>query len=806
MRYFNYFFRSLDRGDLILQVFLANTGEDIYLEGVKPCATVGELYELIRARTGIHPSRQRLFIGGEEMSVGSNLLDYFPTSHAAQAQVVCPLVLRCHVPLLISSLTSPGPMLAEVEVRPRNDEPVLLVKRRIRDKFRVEMNNQRLHVHPAEMTSLFLRQPLDDARLLSAYLSPNAAGNFLELVVVDGKEETSFNESNKQIYVRIPQTVMNSSKFTDTENLRFSKVLRGKISEGTPEHQGPPVSLKTEKLPPPPPPQTPESEINRTNQASPGDLDVVPAVDPVMELWWVTLVLQIDGIIKRDPKVEDIAKILAQKLRETPSLLVGLSNLRLALSDDADMTSDDVSGDKLTLKYCDVKMSKGGKELSKDKHVYNDFLMKREEMLLFISLQKIEENLNMLPDYFFKFNRNIESFRRSVSTIKPLHPLQGYDDVQVLYTSPSDPLTMRWNIEPISVLDCGASPRVVLELTGLSYSRNYGSWDIPEHRKTYVELILEGSFQVGDLGYNALLDRESFDGLENLDHNLQMLATKNCGNMKDREEYSRNIVYYVQDSMEVMIYGPLSVKSLLKPSPFSQSKPFGTSTDQFIKGRKKLFEIGQEIRQGEFRNPPMPRPAPFYMRANERNALKTTTASSELIPSWEDRRQLSKNVIGQWCLSRECVSDVTVGNNESNARIFSTKVVRGVEKDGRAFCKITYKRRIPVQSDTATIFPRSYLVDSFRNTLDFRIQTQFHISQLIDDKVDLPDTTDFKFEFRHWVSRVEHHAHSPDHCIQFESPSSELETNFKVSLANQRWRKLTGQDPGPTMELQKVSS
>ena len=769
----------MDRGELIVRIRLAHIGEELYLEGVKPCTTVAELYNLIQTQNGIHSSRQRLYIGGDEMEENKSLLDYFSTSHDAQ---ICTLVLRCFIPLLLSTLNCPGPMLAEIEVSPRNDEPIITVKRRIRDKFRIEIANQRIHVHPSEMTTFTLRRPLDDARLLSAYLSPGCGGNFLELVVVNKPEQTRYNETNKEIYVRLPRNVVNSSKFIEANKLQFSSHIQCRSSIYSPEHPDP-TNLKAENLPPPPPPQTPETALATSGAPSPDSHLNDPERN--MQPWWVMLPIQIDKIIKRDPKFEDILKIFAQSIQ----------------------LDEDISSKKsrLCLKYCNAKISYGGKQLNKDEFIYKDLLMRREEMLLYVASPGLEGNLNKLPAYFFGLNENVSTDAKpSVPYLCPIEPLSSYDDHGILYTTPSDPFYLSWAIDSGGVTDCGATPQVVLELTGLSYSRKYGSWDIPEHFKTYVELVLEGSFEVGDHGYKALLGQESSKGFENLDHDREMLAVRNISN--DHEEYAKKIVYYVQDAMEIIIYGPFNISSLLNSGSLGRSKPFGSSTKEFVNERQKIFDFQQEIRRGEFKNPPMPRPAPFYKRIDDRHLHKTTPLSNDITQSWEGRRQLSKNVIGQWCLSRERISDVTVGSNQSSARVFASRCTRGVAKDGRAFCKINYERRIPVKSTVDTIFPRSQLIDCFRNSLDFRIQTQFYISHLADDPADMGDTADFKIEFRHWVTRIDHELYSPDDCAQYESPNVGMDVGFKVGLANRKWLESSGLEQLPTIELQKVSS
>ena len=782
---------------MIIQVLFADTGENIFLEGVKPHTTVREINELVRDQTGVHPSRQRLFIGGEEMEKHRSLLEYFRTSHDAQVDVVCTLTLRCFLPLLLSTLRCPGPMLAEVEVRPHNDEPVLNLKRRIRDKFRIEIQNQRLHVHPCEMTSFFLRRPLDDVRLLSTYLSPNKGGNFLELVVVDDIDRTSFNFFRKEIYIRFPKRIINATKFNDSSQLRFSQAFLCQSQADSKIEQPEQESQVTVDLPPPPPPQTPESDVGKEALAgviaTPNDLEMVSLCEPVVEPWWVTFPLAIDNIIKRDPKVDDIIKVLIKTFKEKFSLL-------RELLPNLNSNANTIDFSKLLLKYCDGKLSKGGKQLQDDQYIYQDLLMRREDMLLFVAQQGVTSNLFSIPAIFYGSTHQSER-TPTVAPLCPMEPLESYGDQEVRFTTPPEPVMKSWCITPSNVIDCGAEPSITYELTGLSYVRRYGSWDIPEHQKTYVEVIMEGSFTVGDAGYKALLEYDSINGFETLDHNQELLMQRK--NSHDHEEYAHKIVYYVHDAMEVIIYGPYDMSSLLKKSYIT--KPFGTSTKEFVKDRQKLFEINKEIRKGELKNPPMPRPAPFYMRVDERFVQQSTPLSSEeIVPSWENRRNLSKNVIGQWCLSRERVSDVTVGEPCASARVFATQCTRGVAKDGRLFIKVNYGRRFPVRSTIDTIFPRSQHVDTFRNAFNFRIQAQFYKSHLISEKLDLQDTADFKIEARHWITRVEHATHTPDICIQFESPKSCLDSTFKVKLANKEWQNANKFQSVPTKELQKV--
>ena len=754
---------------------------------MKPCLTVPELYELIQKETGIHRTRQRLFLGGEEMDDSKNLLDYFTTAHNAH---LCTLTLHCFIPLLLSTFNCPGPMLVEIEVRPRNDEPVVAIKRRIRDKFRIAIRNQRLHVHPSEMTTFTLRQPLDNARLLSAYLSPGSSANFLELVVVNEPEQTCYNTSGRDIYIRIPRSVINTTKFAKCDNLQFSSSLNCKFSSSSPVPTDP-VHLDSDGLPPPPPPQTPETARVQSAASTP-DFHLTSVIEANTQPWWITFAINIDSIIKRDPKLEDILKILKQSLRDNFRAETNSSN------------SSNFNDSHLNLKYCKVKFSGGGKQLPNEKRIYKNLLVRREEMLLFVASPGLEENLDEIPNCLDDLDQKRNAVEPSVPQIRPMEPLESYDDYRIIYTIPSDPFHLSWTIGPTGAGDYGAAPLVKLELTGLSYSRKYGSWDIPEHCKTYVELILEGSFNVQDRGYAAMLDRRSANGLENLDHDCAMLSAKR-GREEHEEGYSKKIVYYIQDAMEITIYAPHSTPPFRKGAASDRSKPFGSSTNEFIKERQKMFNVQQEMRRGEFKNPPMPRPAPFYKRIDDRLVNKTTLLADEITQSWKGRRQLSKNPIGQWCLSRERVSDVTVGRNQSTARIFACSCTRGSAKDGRDFCKIKYERRIPIASSADTIFPRSPLVDCVRNSLDFRIQTQFHISKLIEDQVELGDSADFKIEFRHWVTRIDHQLFTPDSSMQFESPSSCMDINFKISLANQKWMKSMGLDDLPANELQTMS-
>ena len=781
---------------------LANTGEDFYLKGIKPSTTILELQKAIQNESGIHQSRQRLFIGGEEMIQTSCLLDYFPTAYHAQSHELTTLVLRCFVPILLSTLHCPGPILSEIETRPRNDEPIINVKRRIRDKFRIEIANQRLHVHPSEMSSRFLRRPLDDTRLLSSYLSPGRGGNFLELIFVERKDQTCFNAMEKELYFRVPCDVINTRDSAPKRFLQYSTVLHYNPDTNADNAEKIRDNTPADNLPPPPPPQTPESDLNGDDASGiTTPFDTSHSARPRFEPWWVTLPISIEEIIKRDPKVEDILKEISKVLNDKDL------SLKIVLDPDFKNTNEKKNFTNFSLTYGDMKLSRGGKCFNKKDFIYKDLLMRREEMLMIIQTKSIPITLNSIPVSFYGSCNN--STKPVVPALSPIEPLESYDDKQVLFTSPPDPIKLRWAITPTSVIDCGARPEVDLELTGLSYTRKYGSWDIPKHEKTFVEIDVEGSFCVRDLGYAALVELDSDKEFRNLEHNEEILKKRNI--KTDFENQKNKIVYYVQDKMEVVIYGPLNPTSLRTSIPVSLNKPFGSSAKRFVSERKKIFDFHQEVRKGELKNPPMPKPAPFYMRFDERYVKKTSEILNAIDPSWKDQRQLSKNVIGQWCLSRERVSDVAVSPSQddtsiTSSKLYSTQCNRGVFKDGRLFVKVQYERRIPITSSPNVIFPKSQHLDSVRNSFDFRIQAQFQISQLLEDKIDIGDKVDVKIAVRHWVSRVEHFAYMPDKCLQFESPSKGMDTTFKVHLANENWLKTIGEKSFPILELQKLSN
>nr|XP_026694761.1 uncharacterized protein LOC113475174 [Ciona intestinalis]XP_026694763.1 uncharacterized protein LOC113475174 [Ciona intestinalis] len=751
---------QLKKNGVSISVAMGDTRESAVLDGICSHDKISNLIAMIYKKTGIHPSRQRLFAGGERMNTVAVLGKYFPTLSQVGN---CRLELRCFIPLLISAQSCPGPMLTEIEVRPRNDELIIGIKRKIRDKFRIEIPQQRLHLHPAEMTTLSRRQELDNTRLLSCYLSPAEDGNFLEVL------PHLPTPNSREIFIRIPMCITNAIEMEPTE-LKFPQQF----------HNSSAVSKEFLEINiPPPPPQTPEDDLFKE--------DLSPQQpDEDKEDWWLTIPLNLDDVIKRDPTADDVIK-------------------RDPTADDVikrDPTADDVIkclnrqvekvmgsfGRIDSLKFATAKVALGGMELSGC--MLGDSQVRSHEMLIYVDDVNLDVKMNKLPRWFRGKRGN-----PSAHPITPLYPLSSYREPGLRFTTPPNPIIMTWVIPPCAPLDLGANPGIFLEFTGVSYGRRYGSWDIPQHEKTYVDVTVEGTIDVCDVGLRSTI-LNSAHGESRLDYDVEVITNDIT------EVDSPRGFFYVHDVTEVTLLGPVNktqVEARRNVPPYLPPTTWGSE-------RRRKSEINNQLRVGRYGNPILPQPAPIRIRGDVSHL--TSSEVDSVTSSHYCRRQFSETVPGQWYVSREKVDDVTTvgvetsgGKNLGNA--FSTLCKRGTTIDGRPYVTVTYIRRCEVTSQQSIITPCTNFVDSFRKSLDFRIQTQFYNCSLLDSEATIPEAESFSLRVQQKVTRVEYAEHTPDVVTQFTSPTLGMEKIIGVNLPTARWRNANNIPDEPTSDLNK---
>ncbi|XP_078491294.1 uncharacterized protein LOC113475174 [Ciona intestinalis] len=732
---------KLQKNGVSITVAMGDTRESVVLDGIRSHDKISDLIAMIYKKTGIHPSRQRLFAGGERMNIVAVLGKYFPTLSQVGN---CWLELRCFIPLLISAQSCPGPMLTEVEVKPRNDEPVIGIKRKIRDKFRIEVPQQRLYLHPAEMTTLSRRQELGNTRLLSCYLSPAEDGNFLEVL------PHFLTPNSREIFIRIPMCITNAIEMEPTE-LKFPQQF----------HNSSVVSKEFLDVNiPPPPPQTPEDDLFKEDPPP-------QQPDEDKEDWWLTIPLNLDNVIKRDPTADDVIKCLN---RQVEKFMRSFGRIDC-------------------LKFATAKVALGGMELSGC--MLGDSQVRSHEMLIYVDDVNLDVKMNKLPRWFRGKRGN-----PSAHPITPLYPLSSYRDPGLRFTTPPNPIIMTWVIPPCAPLDLGASPGISLEFTGVSYGRRYGSWDIPQHEKTYVDVTVEGTIDVCDVGLQSMILKSAHGEESRLDYDVEVLV-----NDVTEVDSSRGF-FYVHDVTEVTLLGPVNktqVGARRNVPPYLPPTTWGSE-------RRRKSEIDNQLRMGRYGNPILPQPAPIRIRGDVSHLTSSEVGS--VTSSYDCRRQFSETVPGQWYVSREKVDDVTTigveisgGKNLGNA--FSTSCKRGTTIDGRPYVTVAYTRRCEVTSQQSIITPCTNFVDSFRKSLDFRIQTQFYNCSLLDSEVNIPETESFSVRVQQKVTRVEYAEHTPDVVTQFTSPTLGMEKTIDVNLPTARWRNANNIPDEPTSDLNK---
>jgi len=763
-----------------LRIKLGSSHDYLNLRGVKSSATVHDIKRLVFDITGVYAGRQRLYLGGEEMPEDQTLMQLFPMSSGLRGGDGCVLQLRCYAPLLISSAQSPGPMLSEIEIAPLNNEPVIVLKRRIRDKYRIELDQQRLHLHPAEMTTFARRCPLSDIRLLSAYLHPSQRNVFLEVIVAPGPRHP------KQIFVRIPLHLLGVDNH-DSEhpglrhepppgNLQYLEQENGAIQPNTP---------------PPPPPQTPTGQFYKEeSQLNPASRKE----NSMHHRWWFTILLRLDSIIKRDPDVASVASLTSESARAI-SAAAGQQN------------RDPPCTHALKLRFAKARSLWGGSVLSDDKKVYADYLLRAEEMFLFVDDEKLLETLNSPPGDANQ--RDLDAVSGYVQPVfqplKPLLPLQHFNEKSNRCTMPCEPVRLRWNVPSCATLDCGAAPGATFELSAISYMRGYGSWDIPEHRKTFVEISVEGTAEVGDLGLEGFLLYSSDNDALGFDHDLDLIAAQKAVEWSGSEQ-----IFYVHESLEIEILGPAN-RITTSAVHLQQSKPYVSQSTELRNSaaRQPRTLVGKDDIRNRNGNTFVANPTPLRFTRRDATVQKTTPLDAGITPSWEGSRVLSETIPGKWYVGRERVTDISLprlraSSSCEGASAFSTVCSRATSRDGRPLLTVTHRRLLDLPQNQSAVVPANCLLDTVRKALDFRIQVQFHICHLVtSDPKSLPERGEFTVRVRQRVARVLRRRHLPDEFTYFDSPEAGMQTTLKVALSTPMWLESQNLNPVETQDLNK---
>lgn len=635
-------------------------------EGNKPSTTISEIQQDISKSQEIHPTRQRIFLGGQLLEPSLTL------SHYGIKQNFI-LHVKTFLSVLVSSMKCPGLMLTELEVDPKHCETVRNLKRKLNLKLGIDINLQRLYLNPEEMTSFPRRLELDDISLLSRYITCSNGRGFIEL-----RPKTIQSQSSKLLVVKIPVLVQNAC---DSEAF---------ISTYSACNENQPI--------------------------------VFPHMgNEVKENLWLSLEINRAKIIKRDPLVGDIIKLLRDSTK-------------------SEEFSDLLKDEKIKLGFGENRIVYGGKILEEDKKSEGHYMIRFNEELVTIKDNDLAQSSEYKP---------------IVTQAMPIQPLSSYDEVGTRYTMPSEHRRLNWNIAASQQLDLGAEPTLIFETSAFSYSRKFGSWDIIEHYKTYVEILVEGTFYVGDIELKqSVIENDNLE-TESVDE------TVNRG------------TFHLQDGMELSVFGPDS------PS-FQKLKMINTQPMVWYSknpNKRRTAERRQDLETLDREPNPLFRPSPFRFNTRPTNMPEPTELCNSEISY--DRPGYSELVIGQWYLGKERVSDVNYPGLNRGKGSFEASCERGVTIDERPYVTVSYDSRCPAMTTTDQ-----------RRAFDFRVQSQFYICTKADEFESgkgIPDIKQFTLKFRQNVRKITRVANCSD--VTQHLTSGPLETTLPVRLASWKWWK-----------------
>ncbi|XP_039258934.2 uncharacterized protein LOC120335493 [Styela clava] len=655
-------YRNLPKVGFDVHIAIGNTGEIITLQGQKLTDKISAIHDEVFKTKAINPKNQRLFLAGEALEKEKTLSECNITKE-------CALALKCFVPVLVSSLESPGPMLTEIEVSPKHDESIVHLKHKLGTKLGIDVDIQRLYLAPSEMTTFPRRRELDDISNLSRYLSPSGGNNFLELrpkiVSISSKADT--------IVFKVPMTVQNTRDNTHGYNLPNNELLKA-------------------------------------------DLDVLPHEHYLKEeLYWLSLELSTVTIIKRDPIVDDIVKILQENLRP------------IGRCQNHDLTSP------VRLKFARNRLINGGKYLVPDRKCGEDYQMRTAEQLLNVEIDGHEPpESTEIPAIYLP---------------APLPPLVSYGEKHTRYSVPKHHICMKWEI-PSKALQKEVNPSVEMEISAFSYSRLCGSWDIAEHYKTYVEILLEGTFY----------------------------TNRNSDSHNDPNNITRaNDTVFSQNCMDITILGPendnISSFKIINKDPMRWYRKSAEGSEKY---ENKSKTLGRELGFS----------SPFRYDTRPVNMPKPIDVRSDVI--CYGKGGFSELVVNNWYIGKERVSDITLQSSKNKTSIFNASCKRGVNLSENPFVKFSYKNMYPSLIDR----------EENRRAYDFRVQAQFFVCELEEDfekKSNLTDSKRFTIFVNHGVTKTEREPNFSDTVTEFTSPDSgQMETTISVDLANNLWLNKTG--------------
>lgn len=185
---------------------------------------------------------------------------------------------------------------------------------------------------------------------------------------------------------------------------------------------------------------------------------------------WMTIVISYESIIKKDPSISDVKSLLEKTLSNSKlkQYYHSKCNVNLKMIDHRTIYSENMQDNS---------------------YIFKDFSLRANEKLLYVA----DEKLGLV------FNNSSDKQFQAVPPVHPLLPLDDYNSIDNIYTMPFEPMLSEWSIKPNESLDLGAKPRVEVEFSAVCYSRKFGSWDIAEHNKYYVEITVEGTCESGQL-------------------------------------------------------------------------------------------------------------------------------------------------------------------------------------------------------------------------------------------------------------------------------------------------------------------
>lgn len=393
----------------------------------------------------------------------------------------------------------------------------------------------------------------------------------------------------------------------------------------------------------------------KTVKMDSGDSVALPHMDNInLTVAWLILEIDKSKIIRRDPLVSDLIAQLQQKLKTSPAM-------------------KNLSEQSIDLKFCQSRTVYAGERLIPSKTSSTYYQIRSGEQMIKVCTNNTEIPESKIPPM--------------VPVPKPIQPLSTYDERATIYTSPAIPTCMSWTIAPSDELDLGANPSFKMEVSGFSYSRQYESWDIAAHYKTYVEILLEGTFYVGDIRKNQNILNDEFIS------------------------HGESEIFYTQHLMEVTLTGPenatIQNRQLVNKNPMKWYRKSAEGRQNKTMFWEQTLDR-QPLESSPFRYDSRPMNLPGRTEIHDDGIAYGNNGQSQIF-------------INNWYFGKERITHLPLSGDKM-ARIMDATCERGVTISGNPTLKVTYKAR----SSEA-------INDEQSNAFDFRIQAQFYICTLEED-------------------------------------------------------------------------